>query len=73
MTNTIPSPDLIARFAAIVGDRNALTDQAAIAPYLVESRGLYTGNTPLVLKPGSVDEVSQILKLASETGAAIVP
>jgi FAD/FMN-containing dehydrogenase len=73
MTNTIPSPDLIARFAAIVGDRNALTDQAEIAPYLVESRGLYTGNTPLVLKPGSVDEVSQILKLASETGAAIVP
>jgi len=73
MTNTIPSPDIIARFAAIVGDRNALTEQEDIAPYLIESRGLYEGNTPLVLKPGSVDEVSQILKLASETGVAIVP
>ncbi len=73
MTNTIPSPDLITRFAAIVGDRNALTDPSGIAPYLIESRGLYKGDTPLVLKPVSVEEVSQILKLASETGVAIVP
>ncbi len=73
MTNALPSTDLIARFAAIVGAAHALTDQADIAPYLVESRGLYKGNAPLVLRPGSVAEVSQILKLASETGVAIVP
>jgi FAD/FMN-containing dehydrogenase len=73
MTNALPSADLIARFAAIVGTANALTDQAAIAPYLIESRGLYKGNAPLVLKPGSVQEISQILRLASETGVAIVP
>ena len=73
MTNALPSADLIARFTTIVGAANALTDQAEIAPYLVESRGLYKGNAPLVLRPGSVEEVSQILKLASETGAAIVP
>ena len=38
-----------------------------------ELRGLYPGRSPLVLKPGSVDEVSRILALATETGTAIVP
>ena len=73
MTNTLPSPDLLARFTAIVGAQHAVTDAAEQAPYLVESRGLYKGTTPVVLKPGSVAEVSAILKLATETGVAIVP
>ena len=30
-----------------------------IAPYLIELRGLYHGRTPLVLRPGSVEEVSR--------------
>ena len=73
MTTITPSPELIASFVDIVGPGNALTAPAEIAPYLVESRGLYRGTTPLVLKPGSVDEVSRILRLASETRTAIVP
>ena len=32
-----------------------------------------TGSTPVVLRPGSVDEVAAILKLANETKTAIVP
>src|ERR1700704_5312586 len=66
-------PALLPRFAAIVGERNALTDSADIAPYISEERGLYRGHSPLVLRPGSVAEVSAILKLASETGTPIVP
>ncbi len=64
---------LVARFAAIVGDRYALTNQADIAPYLAERRGLWHGATPLVLRPGSVGEVSRIMRLASETGTPVVP
>jgi FAD/FMN-containing dehydrogenase len=67
------SPALLDRFAAIVGERHALSDAAALAPHLVENRGLYHGSSPLLLRPGSVEEVSAILKLASETGTAIVP
>jgi len=67
------SPDLLARFAAIVGERYALSDPAAIAPFLTEERGLYHGRSPLVLKPGAVAEVSAILKLANDTGTPIVP
>ena len=40
------------------------------APYLVEMRDLFHGHTPMVLRPGSVAEVSAILKLANETGDA---
>jgi len=66
-------PELIARFAAIVGPRHALTQADDIEPYMIEDRGLYHGRSPLVLRPGSTAEVSAILKLASETGTPIVP
>ena len=64
---------LLARFAAIVGDKYAITDPQMQAPYVVEMRDLFHGRTPLVLRPGSVDEVAAIVKLANETGTAIVP
>ena len=66
-------PSLLSRFTAIVGDKYAVTDPAAQAPYLVELRGLFEGHTPVVLRPSSVDEVSKILKLANDTGTPIVP
>jgi FAD/FMN-containing dehydrogenase len=67
------TPELIARFAAIVGDRYAVTDQHDIAAYTTEERMLYHGHTQLVLRPGSTAEVSAICKLANETRTAIVP
>ena len=63
---------LIARFAAIVGAHYAITDPGE-APYLTEERGLFDGRSPLVLRPGSVDEVAAILKLANETATPLVP
>jgi len=54
------SRDLIARFAAIVGPDNAISDPAEQAPYLKEWRDLYVGRTPLIVKPGSTDEVSRV-------------
>jgi FAD/FMN-containing dehydrogenase len=67
------SPELLARFIAIVGEKYAVTDAAEQEPYLVESRGLYRGATPVVLRPGSVEEVAAIVSLANETNTAIVP
>src|SRR5437660_8542959 len=66
-------PSLLARFAAIVGERYAITDPRAQEPYLVEMRGLYRGRTPLVLRPGTVGEVAAILALADETRTPVVP
>ena len=68
-----PSPELLARFAAIVGKKYAVTDPAAQAPYLVEMRGLYHGRTSLVLRPGTTAEVAAIVRLANETKTPVVP
>src|ERR1700690_1621563 len=66
-------PALLSRFAAIVGDKYAITDPSLQAPYLVELRHLFEAHTPLVLRPGSVGEVSAILQLANATKTPIVP
>jgi FAD/FMN-containing dehydrogenase len=68
-----PPADLLARFVAIVGEKNAITDPQAQAPYLVEFRDLYRGHSPVVLRPGSVAEVAAIAKLANDTATPIVP
>ncbi len=66
-------PTLLRRFAAIVGEKYAVTDADAQQPYLIEMRDLYRGHTPVVLRPGTVAEVTNILKLANETKTAVVP
>ena len=71
-TEAVPDT-LIERFSAIVGTANALTEADRIAPYIREERDLFAGRTRLVLRPGTVDEVSAIMALAQETGTPIVP
>src|ERR1700684_4001828 len=68
-----PDAALLARFASIVGEKYAITDPQAHTPYVIEMRDLYRGHTQMVLRPGSVAEVSRILKLANETSTPIVP
>jgi FAD/FMN-containing dehydrogenase len=68
-----PSPDLLPRFAAIVGDKYAITDPVSLEPFLIEGRGIYHGHTSMLLRPGSVGEVQAILKLANETKTPLVP
>src|SRR5450631_1381714 len=67
------SPELIARFRKIVGDKYAVTDAADIAPYLTEERDLFHGRSPLVLRPGSTAEVAAICRLATKHRIALVP
>lgn len=64
---------LIDRFAAIVGEKNALTEPQDIAPFMIEQRDLYQGRSPLVLRPATTAEVSAILKLASEIKTQVIP
>src|SRR5688572_32471333 len=72
--STRRSSDLIvARFAAIVGREHALTDPDQQLPYLREWRDKYEGRSALVLRPGSTDEVSRILRLAHDLNLAVVP
>jgi len=68
-----PSPDTLAAFTRLVGEAHAIRDKAAMAPYLTEWRDRYRGKAALILKPGSTEEVSAILRCANETRTAIVP
>src|SRR6187402_1399879 len=67
------SPATLARFIKVVGENNAITDKDKQTPFLVEFRALWTGHSPVILRPGSTAEVSEILKIANETATAIVP
>ena len=68
-----PDKDLITKFTAIVGEKYAITDPDVQAAYLHEQRERWPGNSPLILRPDSTEQVSAILKLANETRTAIVP
>ncbi len=67
------SEELIARFTAIVSEKNALRDPVDQISYLSEPRDLFHGRAALVLRPASVEEVSAIMKLAYETATPVVP
>jgi FAD/FMN-containing dehydrogenase len=68
-----PAPETIEALVHIVGESHAVRNEADMARYLTEWRDRYRGRAALVLKPGSTDEVSAILKCANETRTAIVP
>ena len=68
-----PSAETLQAFARIVGEKYALTVAGDQERYLHELRKLYIGKTPLVLRPGSTEEVSRIMALAYETGTSVVP
>ena len=68
-----PSAETLNRLAAIVGEKNAIRDTTAMTAYMQEWRQIWYGRSPLVLRPSSTQEVSDILKIANETLTAIVP
>jgi FAD/FMN-containing dehydrogenase len=68
-----PSERTIDALIRIVGTDHAISDGRSMGRYLVEWRDRYRGKAALVLKPGDAGEVSAILKIANETGTAIVP
>ncbi len=64
---------LLDKIHAIVGDKGAITDPEAMRPHLVEWRDVFTGKTPMVIKPATVEEVSAVVKLCSEARVPLVP
>ena len=68
-----PSAETLLALTSIVGERYAVRDTEDMAPYLTEWRDRYRGKATLVLKPGSLDDVSRILKCANEARIGIVP
>jgi FAD/FMN-containing dehydrogenase len=68
-----PTAEVIERLAAIVGPARVLCDPSAQLSHLREWRDLYAGCAAILLKPGSVEEVSGILALAHAHALPVVP
>jgi FAD/FMN-containing dehydrogenase len=64
---------LLATMRSIVGEHNVLTAEADTAPYLVDWRDRYHGRARAVVRPGSTEQVAQVVRTCAEHGVSIVP
>ncbi len=61
------------KLAEIVGDTGMITDPADMAPYLEETRGLYEGASPAIVRPASTQEVADLVRACAQANVAMVP
>ena len=64
---------LVETARARFGERAALTDANAIAPWLTDWRGRWTGQSGAILQPATTKEVAAIVALAVSESVALVP
>jgi FAD/FMN-containing dehydrogenase len=65
--------NLLDRLNAIVGERNVITDDHGRAPFENDWRDQWHGRAAAVVKPGSTEEVSRVVKLLADERVPIVP
>ncbi|UWU88778.1 FAD-binding oxidoreductase [Bradyrhizobium sp. CB1015] len=58
---------------AIVGEKGLIEDEHGKQPFVTDWRGLLVGSAGAVVRPGSTEEVSKVVRLCHEHGVAIVP
>jgi len=64
---------VISDLEAIVGAEHVLTDADVVRGHVVDWTGRFRGNTPAVVRPGSVDEVIAIVEWCRRTRTPVVP
>jgi FAD/FMN-containing dehydrogenase len=70
---TPPSPAAIDELKAALGPAGWSQDPFTLAPHLTEWRGRWTGETPILLTPGSTIEVAKAVTICAAHGVAIIP
>lgn len=68
-----PLSDLLRRLQRIVGPKALLTESEDTAAYALEHRGNYPGKALAVVRPGSTEEVSQVVRACAQSGARLIP
>src|SRR5690348_4339343 len=64
---------LVERLQKIVGTPGVLTDPAVTASYTTDFTGGFGGPVRLVVRPGSTDEVAQVVRACAAEGVPIIP
>jgi FAD/FMN-containing dehydrogenase len=63
---------VIQQLAGIVGAEHVLTDPDLKASYETDWTGRFSGSAACVVRPGTTDEVAQVLRLCTSAGAKVV-
>src|SRR6185437_871092 len=66
-------PNLLDSIRTVVGERGLLTDPHDTAAYAEDWRRLYRGRTRAVIRPGTTQEVADVVRLCARAHAPIVP
>ena len=69
----MPAKELIEKLRTIVGAHGLLTDKNDVEPYVHDWRGIYVGETALVVRPANTAEVAAVVKACAESRTSIVP
>jgi len=64
---------LLSALRNAVGDAHVLTDPDVIAGHTRDWTGRFSGTTPAVVRPATVDEVVAVVRACGDAGASIVP
>ena len=64
--------ELLARLAAVVGEKSVLADPGEMFSYMQEPRGLFHGRALAVVRPSTVAQISRVLALCNESGTGVV-
>jgi FAD/FMN-containing dehydrogenase len=64
---------LVETLAEVVGERHVAVDPEVRAGYEVDWTRRFRGEAALVVRPGSPDEVAEVLRRCAEAGAPVVP
>ncbi|PPK61222.1 FAD-binding oxidoreductase [Actinokineospora auranticolor] len=64
---------LVGRLSGVVGAAHVLTDPDVVAGHAVDWTGRFRGAAGPVVRPANGDEVSRVLAVCRELGAAVVP
>src|SRR5438552_2006697 len=67
------SASVIASLRACIDPAQVLTERGDLAPYNADWRGRYQGNALAVVRPGTVEEVAAVVRVAAAAGIGIVP
>ncbi len=65
--------NILEKLRAITGPAGFIDQPADMAAYLREHRGLYQGETALIVRPASTAEVAAVVAACAENSMAIVP
>ena len=73
MPDTDPMLPLLDQIRAVVGDRGLLTEASDTASYAQDWRKLFQGSTRAVIRPGTTQELAEVVRLCAAVGRPIVP